>query len=186
MPQPGKIGMFAAHYKKRFNFSAFRPSAYPPKYALLPALLLLLFTSGCESGIAPPDDVTPATLHGSINYRGDWPSPDSVLDLRFVALRFVPVDTSDFLQLNRMEISSSLSYGVTSDTFTITGIEPGLFPYSGVARQITSNIFSWAPIGLYGDNSGVIELAEAEVLDIVIDVDFGAIPPFPRVEIKGR
>lgn len=175
--------MFRAHYKNRFKVSSLNVGHAIPLMAVLAFVFGLL---GCESAIAPPEELQAATIHGTVNYHGDWPSPDSVIDLRFVALRFVPVDTSDFLQLNRMEISSSLSYGVERDSFTMTGIKPGVFPFSGVARQVTTNIFSWAPIGLYEAASGVLELNEADVVNIVIDVDFNAIPPFPRVDTEGH
>lgn len=143
-------------------------------------LVLCLFLQSCESGIAPPADSIGGTIVGTVNYRGSWPAADSVQDLRFVALRFVPIDTSDFLQLNRMEVSGRLLYGVAADTFTISDVEPGLFPYSGVARQITENIFSWAPVGLVTANGGILELSSAETLHVLVDVDFAEIPAFPK------
>ena len=145
-------------------------------------LVLCLFLQSCESGIAPPPDSVGGTIVGSVNYSGSWPSADSVRDLRFVALRFVPVDTTDFLQLNRMEVSRRLEYGVESDTFTISDVQPGLFPFSGVARQITANIFSWAPVGLVSDNGGIIELSDAETLRVSVAVDFEDIPAFPKTD----
>lgn len=149
-------------------------------------LLLSVFLQSCDSGIAPPPDTLGGTIVGKVNYRGTWPSADSVRDLRFVALRFVPVDTTDFLQLNRMEVSEQLRYGVSSDTFSISSVQPGLFPYSGVARQITDNIFSWAPVGLVTATGGIIELADAETLQVTVDVDFADIPAFPKTLFTSR
>ena len=141
--------------------------------------------AGCDSGIAPPDGNRVGTIQGVITYSDPWPSADQFREIRFVALRFVPRDTADFLQLNRIEFSDALSYGVSTDSFLIPDVPVGFFPYSGVARQATADIFSWGPIGLYAENDGVFSVTEAETTFVRVSVDFENPPPFPRVGPPG-
>jgi len=143
------------------------------------AVVLALLAPGCDGGISPAGEDSVGVIQGTVTYTGRWPPPDSVRDLRFVALRFIPADTSDFLQLNRIEVSRSLTYGVSSDTFSIHGVKTGVFPYSGIARQVTENLFSWAPLGLVADNDGVIVLETGQTVLVNVSVDFANIPRFP-------
>ncbi|MCB0720354.1 MAG: hypothetical protein KDD65_18050 [Bacteroidetes bacterium] len=143
------------------------------------ALTVILGLTACEGGLAPESDDSVGTIRGTVTYLGQWPPEDSVRDLRFVALRFVPADTSDFLQLNRIEVSRQLEYGLASDTFSVRGVGTGVFPYSGIARQVTENLFSWAPLGLVSENDGVIILGAGETIDVNVTVDFAHIPRFP-------
>ncbi|MEZ4695131.1 MAG: hypothetical protein R2832_01815 [Rhodothermales bacterium] len=152
-------------------------------WVLVAAFLLL---AGCDGGLEPPPAGTGAFIRGTITYSGRWPDADSVRDLRFVALRFIPVDTTDFLQLNRIEVSRRLSYGVENDTFSLNNVEPGVFPYSGVARQINANLFSWAPLALYNETDGVLALGSGDTIQIVVNVDFEKIPPFPRTAMTSN
>ena len=135
--------------------------------------------AGCDSGLSPPDEGPDGAITGTIEYRGAWPPPEAVVDLRFVALRFIPEDTTDFLQLNRMEVSPTLRYGVVADTFFIAGVAPGVFPFSGVARQATPDIFSWRPIGLYEEADGVVEVVGGMTARLHVVVDFDNPPDFP-------
>lgn len=142
-------------------------------------ICLLLAAVACDSGIGPPTDERVGIIVGTIDYSAPWPPADQFREIRFVALRFVPRDTADFLQLNRIEFSAPLRYGVSSDTFSIPGVPVGFFPYSGVARQATEDIFSWGPIGLYADNEGVFSVAASETTFVHVSVDFNSPPPFP-------
>ncbi|NND70092.1 MAG: hypothetical protein HKN43_00775 [Rhodothermales bacterium] len=140
---------------------------------------LALFGLSCDGGLAPANNDSPAILSGTIMYSGTWPDVSEVQDLRFVALRFVPEDTADFLQLNRLEASNSLRYGVQSDTFVIRNIEPGLFPFNGVARRKTADLLSWSPLGLYLANDGIIELDAGDSIHVEMMVDLDNPPDFP-------
>ncbi|RMF57630.1 MAG: hypothetical protein D6746_10770 [Bacteroidetes bacterium] len=144
--------------------------------------LLLLLTgllAGCDHGLAPPPEPPTGAIRGVITYVGPWPSRQEVRDLRFVALRFVPRDTSDFLQLNRMVFSETLAYGVPSDTFFVGDVVAGTFPYSGVAQHFSDDVLAWRPVGLYVENGGIFQVLPGDTVVLSITVDFEHPPPFP-------
>lgn len=168
MAEPIKIGTNRPYAKKMASVAPF--------CALILSATLMV---GCNEGISPPTEDRLGTISGTISYSMPWPPPDEFVEIRFVALRFVPQDTADFLQLNRMVFSDPLTYGVAADTFTISNVPVGFFPYSGVARQATSDVFSWGPIGLFAGGDGVFSVDEAETTRVHVDVDFSNPPDFP-------
>ncbi len=112
-------------------------------------LVLLLLLSACDGGLEPPDTSTGA-IRAAIAYPplDQWPSADSLRDLRFVALRFVPRDTTDFFDLNRISFSDGLARRVLADTVVLAGVPATFYPYAGVAQQFTSNVLDQRPVGL--------------------------------------
>jgi len=144
-----------------------------------PLLVVLFLITGCDHGLAPPDVPSAGTIRASIEYVGVWPEESDVHDLRFVAMRFVPIDTADFLQLNRMAISNRLDYGVLNQDVEISDVETGVFLYTGIAQQFTSNLLSWRPLGLYEDNDGIFFVTKDETTEVSIVVDFADPPVFP-------
>ena len=68
---------------------------------------------------------------------------------------------------------------MATDTFTIPGVDPGLFVYSGIAHQFDTNILSWRPLGLYTDTGGLFEVEPGQDVHVHVDVDFGSLPHFP-------
>ena len=96
-------------------------------------------------------------------------------------MRFIPQDTSDFLQLNRMVISDTLSRYVTSDSFFISNVQAGVYVYSGVAENFGRGILDWRPIELYTLNQGTFVVRGDETTSLSIDVDLSQRPPFPPV-----
>ena len=155
------------------------PRASP--LALRPSLLALLLLAGCDHGLTPPEEPPFGAIRGVIVYADPdaWPPRSEVRDLRFVAMRFVPQDTADFLQLNRMEISETLAYGVARDTIRIDNVAVGFFPYTGVAQQVTPDILAWRPVGLLDGNGGFFEVRPGETTEVSVTVDFDNPPPFP-------
>ncbi len=147
--------------------------------SLLGALATTGLLAACDHGLAPPEPEVPGSIRGIVRYSGEWPPRSEVHDLRFVAMRFVPRDTADFLQLNLMAISGGLDYGVDADTFVIDDVAPGLFVYSGVAWQFTPNILSWKPVGLVEADGGLFAVESDRTTQVEVDVDFRNLPPFP-------
>ncbi len=94
-------------------------------------------------------------------------------------MRFVPQDTSDFLQLNRMVISDTLARFVSEDSFFISNVGAGVYVYSGVAENFGSGILDWRPIGLFSENEGTFVVRGSETTDISVYVDLSNRPPFP-------
>lgn len=140
---------------------------------------LVLLLSACDGGLAPPDSERAGVIQSVIRYRGEWPPADSARDIRFVAMRFVPRDTSDFLELNRLSISDPLTYHAAAETAVVSDVRPGVFVYSGVAVNYAESIFAWRPVGVYADNGGVFSVQEGETTHVAVEVDFGHPPPFP-------
>ena len=152
------------------------PAAHPVRLAVLAAVLGGAL-AGCDGGLAPPADLGPGTIRGSVRYVGRWPSADSLVDLRFVAMRFVPRDTTDFLQLDNLVFSpAGLARNVNADTFRVEGVPPGTYVYAGVAQRYGASLFAWRPVGLV---SAPFEVRSGKTATVSVDVDFGRLPPFP-------
>lgn len=143
---------------------------------LLPVLLL---SQGCDHGLEPPEAAPFGAIQGSITYTqgtSNWPSGDSLRDLRFFALPFIPQDTLDlFRDLNQLVFSDRLAYRVASQTFFIDSVEARIYIYSGVAQQFSRNLLDWRPVGL----APPFQVRPGEVTEVSIDVDFTNLPPFP-------
>lgn len=160
------------------------PRPVEPATRLTGVLALVLASSvlGCDGGLAPPTEEQTGVIEGRITYAGApdaWDLAGTIQDLRFVAMRFLPQDTSDFLQLNRMAISDGLARDVAVDSFVIPDVEPGVFVYSGVAQQFDRDLLAWRPVGLYEANDGLFEVAPGETTRVEVTVDFANPPPFP-------
>ena len=138
--------------------------------------------SACDHGLEPPAFSGTGRIEGIIEYAGTWPSPDSLDDLRFVGMRFIPKDTSDFLQLNQMVISQGLQRNVDTDSFVIEDAATGFYVYSGVAQKFDSDLLSWRPVGLYTGDAGVFSVAPNQTTEIRLRVDFNNLPIFPPTQ----
>lgn len=148
--------------------------------AIIRVVLILTFVLvGCDHGFEPPEKPSVGTIHATVTYVGTWPARSEMVDLRFVAMRFVPRDTADFLQLNRMAISDRLSYGVDTESFELADVETGAFLYSGVAQQFTKDLLSWRPLGLYEETGGIFFVITDDTTRLALEVDFSNPPPFP-------
>ena len=142
-------------------------------------LCLAVAVVSCDSAIEPPSDPAKGTIRGVIEYLSEWPPAEEIRDLRFVAMRFVPTDTADFLQLNRLEFSERLEYFVDDATIVLADVPAGTYPFAVVARQRTSDPLSWQALGIYEENNGVFVLSRDETVEVQITVDFDNLPDFP-------
>ena len=146
---------------------------------ILLLLALLLIYTGCDHGLEPPDALPLGSIRGTVTYVGEWPPSDSLNDLRFIALPFIPRDTLDlFRDLNQLVFSDRLAFNVppgSIDTFFVEGVPAQVYVYSGVAQQFTTNLFDWRPVGL----ADLFQVRPREVTELSISVDFNNIPPFP-------
>jgi len=145
-------------------------------------LLLSLSLSACDHGLEPPDFSGTGTIVGTIEYVGPWPAIEELQDLRFVGMRFVPRDTSDFLQLNLMAISGGLKKQVDFDEFRVDEVTTGLYLYSGIAQKFDADLLSWRPVGLYTNDGGIFSVAPNQTTEIHIRVDFNNLPIFPPTQ----
>ncbi len=142
---------------------------------------MLLFAQ-CDKGLEPPDEdlIPPGVIQGTITYSGEWPSQQSLVDLRFVPLTFVPSTAFDiFSDLDNLRFSNRLQYFVEEDSFKVTDVRSGLYVYNIIAHQFGNNILAdWQPVGVYTENDGLIRV-EGDTTPIHIHVDFDNLPPFP-------
>ncbi len=139
-------------------------------------LALLLIYTGCDHGLEPPDAPLVGSIRGTVTYVGAWPPSDSLRDLRFVALPFVPRDTLDLFRcLSQLVFSERLAYNIQADTFFVDSVQAQLYVYSGVAQKFSQNLFDWRPVGL----ADLFQVRPGEVTELSIRVDFDNIPPFP-------
>ena len=163
--------------------ASFRPSARPTVLCLLYGCALALFSFGCDHGLAPPETPPTGVLVARISYASDWPPDSQLHDLRFVAMRFVPRDTSDFLQLDQLVFSDGLRRHVPADTVLLNIDLHSLvdtFYYSGVAQQFGANPFrDWRPVGLYTDGDGRLLVRAGGTTTVDVTVDFDHPPRFP-------
>lgn len=141
--------------------------------------LILTLIFGCDSGLEPPDEGGFGRIEGHVEYVGQWPHQNQLHDLRFVGMRFIPRDTTDFLQLNQMVISSVLAFNVDSDTFFIEDAMVGEYVYSGIALRTSDDLLSWRPVGLYEDTGGRFTVRPGETVSLSMTVDFDNPPHFP-------
>jgi len=166
-------------YQHRLNPAFYFPTIQNMMRASLLFLLLAAVVIGCDHGLVPPASSGTGRIEGVVEYVGEWPALEDLHDLRFVGMRFVPKDTSDFLQLNQMAISPGLQTLVDSDAFVIEDVAAGLYLYSGVAQQFEADLLSWRPVGLYKEDGGIFSVAPNETTYLSILVDFNNLPIFP-------
>ena len=150
-----------------------------------PALLLagaLLALAACDHGLEPPEAPATGTIRGVISYADPaaWPPPDSLRDLRFFALPFVPRDTLDlFRDLNLLVFSGPLARYVATDSFVVEDVVARVYVYAGVAQQRSSDLLDWRPVGLAEMPGGFFEVRPGATTELTIRVDFRDPPPFP-------
>ena len=142
---------------------------------LLLFALLLIYT-GCDHGLEPPDALPLGSIRGTVTYVGEWPPSDSLNDLRFFALPFVPRDTLDlFREISQLVFSERLAYYVQADTFFVDSVQAQIYVYSGVAQKFSQRLLDWRPVGL----ADLFQVRPGEVTELSITVDYNNIPPFP-------
>lgn len=152
---------------------------------LLTVLLIVgtfLSSAACDHGFAPPEAPTAGTLVADVDYvdhPDSWPPAEQLRQLLFVAMRFVPRDTTDFLRLSGIVFSDPLELRVPRQQVVIEAVPIGSYVYSGVAQKYGSDIFDWRPVGLVEENGGVFLVAAGETTFVSVTVDFGNPPHFP-------
>lgn len=155
----------------------------------------LLCSSGCDTGLTPLNE--PSGFRGVIRFK-NWPSPDSVREIRIVAFEEFPTDSTGIiatLATGRAavypELDQRLPTFVDSIEYEFTtklGINLQLrnYAYIILAQQYGPNVFTdWRPAGVYTARTNTFDPAPIRVLlhriaqNIDIDVDFRNPPPRP-------
>lgn len=164
-------------------------------FLLIPFLFL---GPGCDKGLEPPTGET--GFSGVIHFT-NWPSADSVRELRLVAFEQFPSDSTGILTslltgraaLFPPDLSSkgSLPKFVDTAQYTFTtkngiNLQVQEYAYVVIAQQYGPNVFTdWRPAGVYTlkansfDPTPVRVLLHRVVQNIDILVDFHNPPPKP-------
>jgi hypothetical protein len=172
------------------------------RYTAVLLTVLFLSTSGCDSGLGPPDE--PSGFSGVIQFK-HWPRADSVQELRVIAFPSYPADSASILldilygyavvypQIGQPNLLSDTTQRVRGAdsirySFTTTGttLKVGVYNYVALAWRYGPNVFSdWAPAGVYSTGPGQFDAASVRVLlhknvtGINIVADFANPPPKP-------
>ena len=171
-------------------------------YAATLFTVLLLFSSGCDTGLGPPD--APSGFSGVIRFK-NWPPADSVQELRLIVFPEYPSDSASILldllygyaiaypQIGQKNLlldttqhvlfADSIRYSFTSAGTTL---KVGVYSYLALAWRYGPNVFAdWRPAGVYTTGPGPFDAAPVRVLlhqtvtgfDIL--ADFRNPPPKP-------
>jgi hypothetical protein len=161
---------------------------------LLLGCVLALLLGHCDGGLDPTALPPTAELGGRLTVRGgreSYPPRDSILDLRVVAFRTIPRDSSIIAAVlsgqayfTPTSILDSTHYAI-SIPFTEGTPEPLRLEYIAVAQQYGPNVFrDWRVVGLYASDSlwtpkAVVLRRGERRLDVDITIDFRNPPPQP-------
>lgn len=156
--------------------------------------LLALLLCHCNGGLDPTALPPNAELGGRLTVRGgneSYPPRDSILDLRVVAFRTMPRDSSIIAAVlagqayfTPTSILDSTRYTI-SISFTEGTPEPLRLEYIAVAQQYGPNVFrDWRVVGVYASDSlwtpkAVVLTRGERRSDIDITIDFRNPPPQP-------
>lgn len=164
-------------------------------HRLLVALIsALLAIAGCDGGLDPTKLPPEAILSGRLIVRGgtaSYPPRDSLRDLRVVAFRSIPRDSSIIAAILEGQAYFTQSSVLDSNSYTITipfsegTPEPLRLEYIAVAQQYGPNIFrDWRVVGVYAADTlwtpkAVVLTRGERRTDVDITIDFRNPPPQP-------
>ena len=161
---------------------------------LILSSILAFVVSHCDGGLDPTAVPPNAELGGRLTVRGgveSYPPRDSLLDLRVVAFRTIPRDTSIIAAVLSGQAYFTTSSVLDSSHYRIVipfgdgTSEPLRLEYIAVAQQYGPNIFrDWRVVGVYASDSlwtpKALTLTRGERrMDVDITIDFRNPPPQP-------
>jgi hypothetical protein len=157
--------------------------------------LFILIVPGCDTGLSPLNE--PAGFSGVVRFK-NWPPADSVRELRVVAFKSYPSDSTGIV--NALLAGDAVVYPAIGSTglpfyvdsvsysFTTKGttLQVETYDYVALAWRYGVNSFvDWRPAGVYTTTPGSFDPAPVHVLlhkiatNIDINVDFSNPPPTP-------
>jgi hypothetical protein len=148
----------------------------------------------CDKGLEPPSDQPPSqssAISGLITYK-NWPSLDSLRDLRIVLFRTFPPGNIISEVLNGNAVvhpplgdTALVPFYVDSLRFAF-GLPPGVYEYVAVVQQYGPSVYNnWRPVGQYDLDTNLsvptpVTVPAGDTLrDVAIAVDFIHRPPMP-------
>lgn len=162
------------------------------KVLLRCSFIIFILFSGCDKGLAPVSaTVVSPGFGGTITYKSKIPPPDSLFDLRVVAVPYYPID-SLFQNILLKVFSGEIAYSPNSLSTADSTIKysmfvfPKTYYYVAVMQQYGPLIFTdWRVVGIYGYSPASPTPKSVTVPDgkfiegINMDVDFYNLPPQP-------
>jgi hypothetical protein len=157
---------------------------------------LMLLAAGCDQGLKPPDEPTPApgVLAGTVRFV-NWDSAGTVTDLRLVVFAsFPPGDIIQEVLEGRATVYPPLGGGAlavpgTDAVSYALNLAPGTYPYIAVAQQFGPDVMrDWRAVGQYDLDTNLavpssITIISGTRLDSIdILVDFENLPPPPFLQ----
>ncbi len=155
---------------------------------------LALLSLHCNGGLDPTALPPEARISGRLTIRGgasSLPPRDSLYDLRVVAFRTIPRDSSIIAAVldgqayfTQTSVLDSSQYSIAIP-FTEGTPEPLRLGYIAVAQQYGANVFGdWRVVGVYSDDSlwtpkPVVLTRGEHRTDVDITIDFRNPPPQP-------
>ena len=158
------------------------------------SIIFFILFAGCDKGLAPlSDTVVSPGFGGTITYKSKFPPPDSLVDLRVVAVPYYPIESSFQNILNKV-FSGEIAYSPNSLSTVGSGatikyamfVSPKTYYYVAVMQQYGPSVFTqWRVVGIYGYSTASPTPKSVTVPDgkfiegINMDVDFYNLPPQP-------
>jgi hypothetical protein len=154
--------------------------------------VIIVYIYSCDHGLEPleSDQIEKTGISGTIYYT-NWPTADSLFDLRLVVFKIYPPENIiDELSAGRAYVypaigEESLPFFVDSMTYVME-LNPGYYEYIAIAQQYGPNLFTdWLAAGqydtLYSDAIPTpITVNSGELLEnLNIYVNFDSLPPQP-------
>ena len=162
------------------------------KFTYFIPIVFLVFTFGCNEGIAPKPIETQPGFGGRITFSGEWPA--DVTRTHIVMFKDPLNDASDFNILNIRYISNEIPYNsqyfdyTSEDNYLDGGLQPGDYAYLAVAQSkstsLSLNREDWYVVGVFSADTtqqpAILTLPSGTfVQNINITCDFNNPPPQP-------
>jgi hypothetical protein len=146
----------------------------------------------CDKGLSPDDVKSQSGISGTVYFQ-NWPSPDSLLDIRLIAFRnFPPGNIRDEVLSKRAIVypdfftdTTTLPFYVDSLNYTML-LDPGIYEYLVFAQRYGEDLYNdWLAVGQYDTTlqdplPTPLEVPYNQILDsIFIYVNFDSLPIQP-------
>ncbi len=149
-------------------------------------ILLMILLGSCGEGLEPNFATFPenkSTIYGTITFKGQWPSVDSLKDLRVIGIKnFPPKDfQTAFFSGDILFTDNTLDFFTNSVDYVIT-IEdaPLTIEYLAVAQNY-GGLLEWKSVGVYQEDEvpHILNVEKGKSLEANFTVDFDNLPQQP-------
>ena len=160
-------------------------------YIFLGIIFAFLFLH-CDKGLSPDDVKSRSGISGTVYFQ-NWPSLDSLLDIRLIAFKNFPPDSILDEVLSKRAIvypdfftdTTKLPFFVDSLNYTMF-LDPGIYEYIVFAQRYGEDLYEdWWAVGQYDTTlqdplPTPVNVPYNQILDsIFIYVDFDSLPTTP-------